>query len=456
MSDNTNKITIKELKTYLYSLDDEETKEELNQINIYKDECEKKQKEVKTKDIEWIQKVVSEEYERRNQTKDKILSLLNECERIPKDIEKLEVSRYMLYRVDIIRAEKILTKVIKRLGKRYKEILLQVLELMEIYPTLDYVKEIDSSIYKTNSDALEKAKKEFVEEYTDEQRMELIKKELDIIQKSKVFNSIPIPHEILKNSDREIQSKMQKFNNIRQKRIIMLSTMEADYIKLMDPREINQMIDDALLSIEGISDILTEAEYKRITKKLIRRRKRIYRSTSEIRSIIKYKEKKTGIINYNIQEARYGRMEVLRNKISEASKIVQMNDTSKVEEKLKRIKSTYEKEKQFASIIENIESDETINDSQNIEILKLKEQIDGLEKRIQNSESIIKDQEKIIEDAKKELLILWKIEIDNTISNKKEDILELAESNDYNRKFETEKKAFLGLNKIRKAKHEVA
>lgn len=453
MLDKSNTITIEELKAFLYSLNQEETEEKINQINIYKDECERKQKEVKTKEIERIQRAVEEEYQRRNQTKDKILKLLNECKGIPNDIEEVEISRYMLYRVDTISAEKILTKAMKRLSKRYKEILEEVLDLTEEYPKLDYVKELECTSYQTNSTAIERAKKEYVEEYTDEQRMELIKKELDIIEKAKVFNSIPIPHEILKNSDREIQSKMQKFNSIRQKRIILLSTMEADYMKLTKPREINCMIDDALLSIEGISNILTKTEYKKVKNNLLRRRRKIFRSTNDIRSIIKYKEKKTGILNYNIQEARYERMETLRYRIAEASRIIELNDIAGVEERLKKLKTLYEREKQYASVIENLgENEEKV---ENPEVKILEEQINGLKTRIQNSQKTISEQKEIIDDAKKELIILWKIEIDNTISNKKEDILELAQTNEGGNKLTNERRAFLGLKKMRKAKHEL-
>lgn len=450
MLDNQNKITIEELKTYLYSLDEEETEEKEIQINIYKDECAKKQKEVKTKDIEWIQKVVSEEYQRRNQTKDKILNLLNECKDIPSAIEEIEISRYMLYRVDIRSAEKILEKAIKRLSKRYKEILKEVLESIEIYPILDYVKEIDSSIFKSDNSALERAKKEFVEEYTDEQRMELIQKELDIIEKAKIFNSTPIPHEILRTSDREIQSKMQRFNSIRQKRIRILSSMESDYLKLAEPREIEQMIDDALASIEGVSEILTKAEYRKVKNKLIRRRRKIYRSTSETRSIIKSKEKKTGIINYNIQEARYIRMEELRSVIVESSKIIQMNDITKLEEKLKVIKLSYDKEKRYALVIENLDE----NADTNAEVKILEGQINSLEKRIETSKKIIIEEEEKIANAKKELIILWKVEINNTISSRKDELLELAETNGYENQITKEKKIFATLAKIRKSKKE--
>lgn len=451
MLDKQNTITTEELRTYLYSLNEEKTEEEENQINIYKEECEKKQKEAKSKDIEWIRKVIDEEYQRRNQTKDKILDLLEECSNIPKNIERLEISRYMLYRVDIIRAEKILENVMKRFSKRYKKVLREILELIEIYPVLDFVKEIDSSEYNIDSSKLDKAKKKFIEEYSDKQKMKLIQKELDIIEKTKIFNSTPIPHEILKSSDRDIQLKMPKFNTMRRKRINILSTMEADYLKLIEPREINEMIDDALASIESISDILTKSEYRRIKNKLIRRRRKIYRSTSEIRSIIKSKEKRTGIINYNLQEARYERMEKLRQQILEATKIIDVNDVSKLEANMKKLEQTYEKEKRYALVIEDINN----KGNTNAEVALLEEQMKSLKNRIQNSKKIIEEQKNRIADIKRELIILWKVEIDNTISNKKEDFLELAEGNDERNEFSTEKKAILGLSKLKKAKSEL-
>ena len=452
MSDELNTITAQELKAYLGSLDKEETEEKAKQINIYEEECLKKQKAVRTKDIERIQKAVSEEYLRRNQTKDKILSLLNECKSIPENIEEIEISRYMVYRVDIKSAEKILTKAIKRLNKKFKKNLEEILELIEIYPLLKSVEEIDASIYKTNSNLLERAKEEFAEEYSQEQKMKLIEKELDIIAKAKIFNSTPIPYEILKTSDREIQSKMPKFNSIRQKRINILSTMERDYLKLTEPREINCMIDDAILNIDSISSILTDREYKRAKNKLIRRRKKIFRNSNEIRDIIKSKEKRTGINNYNIQEARYERMNTLKNKIDEATKIIKLNNTDSSEKELKKLKASYEKEKQFASVINNLMEENESGANSNISMLE--ERINSIENKIKNCKKTIKEQEEILSEAKKELIVLWKIEIDNTISNKKEDMLELAEDN-HEVNLKNKRTNLFGLKKQYKAKHEL-
>ena len=255
----------------------------------------------------------------------------------------------------------------------------------------------------------------------------LIQNELDVIEKAKIFNTTPIPHEILKNSDRDIQSKMQKFNSVRQKRIRILSTMEADYLKLREPREINTMIDDAILNIESISEILTKAEYNKIKNSLIRKRKKIYRATSELRSIIKSKEKKTGVVNYNIQEARYNRMETLRGIITEANSIIKANTLVGAEEQLKKLKTSYEREKQFAVVIEKLQEDKGEKVEQNEGLRAYEEQISSLEYKINNSNKIIKEQEEKINKAKKELLILWKMEIDTTISKKKE-TLEIPEN----------------------------
>ena len=50
MLKQNNKITIEELKAYLYSLENEKTEEIAKQINGYKEKCEEIQKDVKAKD----------------------------------------------------------------------------------------------------------------------------------------------------------------------------------------------------------------------------------------------------------------------------------------------------------------------------------------------------------------------------------------------------------------------
>ena len=160
---------------------------------------------------------------------------------------------------------------------------------------------------------------------------------------------------------------------------------------------------------------------------MIRKRKKIYRATSELRSIIKSKEKKTGVVNYNVQEARYNRMTTLRGIITEANSIIKANTLVGAEEQLKKLKTSYEREKQFAVVIEKLQEDKGEKVEQNEGLRAYEEQISSLEYKINNSNKIIKEQEEKINKAKKELLILWKMEIDTTISKKKE-TLEIPEN----------------------------
>ena len=118
---------------------------------------------------------------------------------------------------------------------------------------------------------------------------------------------------------------------------------------------------------------------------------------------------------------------------------------------MKKLEQTYEKEKRYALVIEDINN----KGNTNAEVALLEEQMKSLKNRIQNSKKIIEEQKNRIADIKRELIILWKVEIDNTISNKKEDFLELAEGNDERNEFSTEKKAILGLSKLKKAKSEL-
>ncbi len=388
MSEEIKNTTIKEIKSYLCSLEDTETKEELN-------------------------------------------SLIIECEKIPKEIEKLKISKYMAYRAYLNKAEKIIGKAIKRLSNRYNSIVDEIFDEAKELDKFEDIEEIDFSEYKVNQEELEKIKNEFKEEFTEEEKKALIQKELYIIEKAKVFNTMPIPHEILKNPDREIQSKMKKFNNARQRRLRIISTMEQDYIKLIEPREEIKMIEDAASNIETVKDILTKSEYKALEGSLTKRKKKIYRSTKEIRDIIKSKEKKTGIINYNIQEARYERMDKLGNVISNASKIIEQNKVTELEKQLEKSKASYEREKQYASVIEKLH-EENPDVDMNIEVKTLEKQVNNLEETINISKQVIKEQEDIINNAKNELIILWKIEINTTIF-KQEKVVELAESNEKNK-----------------------
>ncbi|MCI9366069.1 MAG: hypothetical protein HFJ54_05925 [Clostridia bacterium] len=427
MLEKQNKITVSELKAYLYSLEDKIKNIKQDEINKYKDKCKTYRKRVREREIQKIEKSIDKEYGTKLKTKDDILVLLDECAELPKDIEKIEVTQYMLYRINVRRAEAIAAKAIKRLGRIYNNIIDSIDKKVYDFPELDDIEEIDFSEFKTKEELLKKAKEEYKEEYTDEERNELIRKELEIIEKVKVFNSMPIPHEILKNSDRDIQSKMPKFNNVRQKRLKIIDSMEADYCRLLVPREINCMIDDAIENLDTVKEILTASEYKGIRNSLIKRRKKIYRNTNDIRNVIGAKEKKTGVLNYNIQEARYKRMETLRNIISNATSIIQANAIPGAEEQLEKLRISYEREKQYAAVIEKLE--ERSGTPANTEVKAYEEQITNLEKKINTSRRITKEKQEEITKAKKELLILWKMEMETTLSTKKEaEILELPEA----------------------------
>lgn len=391
MSEEITKIAIEDIKTYLCSLEDTKEKKEL-------------------------------------------LLQIDECERIPQKIEKLKVAKYMAYRAYTNKAEKILAKAIKRLGNRYNKVVDKIFDSAKDIEQFENIEEIDFSKYRPNSEELIEIKEKFKEEFTEEEKKALIQKELYIIEKEKAFNTMPIPHEILKNSDREIQTKMKKFNDARQKRLRIMSTMGQDYEKLIEPREDYKMVEDAIIYVETIKYILKNSEYKALENSFAKRKKKIYKSSKEIRDIIKYKEKKTGIINYNLQEARYERMNKLGNTISDASKIIEQNRITEAEKQLEKLKAAYEKEKQYASIIEKLHEDSSdINSGAEVE--ELKNKIYGLEERINVSKKVIEEQEDIINNAKKELLILWKIEINSTIS-KQEKILELAENTEKSTKEE--------------------
>jgi len=418
MLEKQDKITVTQLKAYLYSLEEEINTIKEEEINKYKNRCKAYKKRIREREIQKIGKSIDREFETKIKTKDDILILLDECSEIPSDIEKIEITKYMLYRINVKRAEVIASKAIKRLGRIYNEIVDSIDKKVYVFPDLDDVEEINFGEFKPSGENLKQAKEKYKEEYTEEERNELIKKELAVIERIKVFNTTPIPHEILKNSDKDIQSKMQKFNNIRQKRLRIIDSMEADYRRLLVPREINCMIDDAIENLDTVKDILTNSEYKGIRNSLIKRRKKVYRNTNDIRNVILAKEKKTGVANYNIQEARYGRMETLRNIISNASKVIKENAIPGAEEQLEKLKIAYEKEKQYAAVIEKLE--ENKGTPVNTEVKAFEEQIKHLQKKINSSNKITKEKQAEIDKAKKELLILWKMEMETTISNKRE------------------------------------
>lgn len=457
MSNKQNKLTVSELKAYLYSLEDEQKKEKEQRILQYKQECEEKEKKVKEKNIRKIEKDVDKEYKEKFEIKNELLEVLEECQELPNDIERLEIARYMMYRIDLRKAENLLGKIIKELGNRYNEIVEVVEDRIDEFPEFDEIEEIDFSEYKANGKALQEAKEKYKEEYTEEEKKALIQKELEIIEKAKVFNTTPIPHEILKNSDKDLQSKLPRFSNMRQKRLRILGTMEVEYNKMIIPKEVEEMIDDAVANVETIKDILTEQEYNKISKLLNRRRKKLYRNTREVRNIIKVKEKKTGIINYNIQEARHGRMGILRKIISDSSKIIKEHEIPGAEEQLEKLNTAYKREKQYAVVIEKLEAEKGKN-NENAELQALEKQISNLKKTIKNSNKIIEEEKLKIEKARKELLILWKIEIDSAISNKKETLglPETEQDRSENNIVEEANKAkgfFFKLKKAKSGKH---
>ena len=273
---------------------------------------------------------------------------------------------------------------------------------------------------------------------------------MEVVTKLKQFNLVPIPHEILKNSDKDIQSKMPKFNNMREKRIRILESMEGDYRKTLDSKEINLMIDDAIEYLSSMQDVLTETEYNAVKKMLIKRRKKIYKSTKDLRNTIMTKEKKTGVLCFNIQQARYERMEKLRKIIGESTVLMEQNSIENTEEELKKIKNSYAKEKQFAEVIKKLNTEEDNNNI--IELQAYENRIKELEHHIEKAKQIVKEQEEKIREAKKELIILWKIEINDVIARKHNSLEITAPTegkDDSNQSIEVENTRSL-FNKLRK------
>lgn len=357
MSKNTNNvITASELRTYLYSLEREKKRAITEEIQQYRVECTVNNIKPKKREAVKIEKAIEKEYAKILENKDELIALIDECKEIPKDIEELEITEYMIYRVDLKKAEKVVNKARVRLSKKYQDIRQRIIDKIEKFSAFQGIEEIDYTEYNTNGAKIAKSKEQYKLELTEEERNTLIQKDLDIVDKVIEFSSIPIPHEILKNSDRDIQSKMQRFNAVRQKRIKILESMKEDYKKLIEPREILVIIDDALNNVNAVKEILTRTEYNTVKNALIRRRKRTFRSTNDVRSLIEAKEKKTGIANFNIQQARYNRMENLRNTITEATRLIRENPLDELEEQLDKLKIAYAKEKQYASVIEKLEA----------------------------------------------------------------------------------------------------
>lgn len=461
--ENTHEIvTVSDIRAYLNSLEKRKQREKNKRTHDYKIECSSNMTKVKKRDIVKIEKAVEKEYISRMKLADEILELLDEAKAIPEDVERLEIAEYMLYRVDMRKSEKIVNRASKKLTRRYIEIQKEVAGKIKVFPMFKEVREIDYSEYNTSGDEIQKSKEQYKLEYTEEEREKLIEKELNIIEQVKAFNSVPIAHEILKNSDKDIQSKMQKFNSIRQKRIRILTTMEEDYKRLITPRELLNIIDEATKYLESVKHILARAEYNTVKKSLLRRRKRIYRNTNDVRNVIKTKEKKTGILNFNIQQARYYRMEGLRNTILDATALIKENPIEQPENQLEKLKIAYEREKQFASVIENLNGGMPGNT--HAELRAYEEQISMLQYKVTNSRRIVKEQEERIRTAKKELIVLWKMEINEAIYKKKE-VLALGGKNvtpslgpgkkapHRAKRIDSSKKAVVSLRKVSGGKH---
>lgn len=421
-NETLDRITVTELETYLHSLEHEKEQEIEKSIKNYRLECNIQMKKPKKREMQKIQNELEKEYKELFVIRDEILDLLDEIKYIPSDIENLKIAEYMLYRVDIRKAEKIVQKVKKELEKRYDEIQVEVGSKIQEFPALENVKEIGYIQSDLGEAKLQFTKDQYKLEFTEEERKLLIKKELDMIEQAKSFNSVPIPHEILKNLDKDIQSKMQKFNTVREKRIRILNTMEIDYEKLSVPREIENAIEDANKIIKDSKYILSKSEYRSVKNALNRRKKRIFRSTKDLRSIIETKENKAGITNFNIQSSRYLRMQNLRDTIANAAKLINENPLDELEEQLEKLKISYEREKQFASVIENLSDGRGGN---NAEVKAYEQQINSLQSKLLNSKRIVAEEQEKIKNAKKELLVLWRMEINAAVSKKKENTLRL-------------------------------
>ena len=155
-----NAISVSNLKAYLNSLEDEEKEQKLRRISAYKAECADKEIKPKKKKIEKIEKEVEEEYDVMFDAKDEILELIDECKDIPKDLDKLKVTEYMLYRVDIRKAERIIQKIIKQLERRYKEIQEEIEDAICEFPALDEIDMISYKEFEVKGDSLAKSKEQ--------------------------------------------------------------------------------------------------------------------------------------------------------------------------------------------------------------------------------------------------------------------------------------------------------
>lgn len=167
---SNNAISVSKLKAYLNSLEDEEKEQKLIRIRDYKLECEEKEARPKKKKIEKIEREVTEEYDVMFDAKDEILELIDECKDIPSDIDKLKVTEYMLYRVDIRKAERIIQKIIKQLERRYEEIQEEIEDAICEFPALDEIDMISYKEFEVKGDNLAKSKEQYKLQLTEEER----------------------------------------------------------------------------------------------------------------------------------------------------------------------------------------------------------------------------------------------------------------------------------------------
>ena len=129
-----NTMTVSELKTYLYSLEKEKEEEKQKRTKEYLEANEDEKQQKQNKAIAKIEKDIEKEYSRVMETKEEICEILEEMQEIPKDIEKLMIAEYMIYRVDYRKAEKYVNKIAKQLEKSYISMKRTINQEIEEFP----------------------------------------------------------------------------------------------------------------------------------------------------------------------------------------------------------------------------------------------------------------------------------------------------------------------------------
>ena len=87
----------------------------------------------------------------------------------------------------------------------------------------------------------------------------------------------------------------------------------------------------------------------------------------------------------------------------------------------------------------------------NAEVKAYEQQIKSLESKLLNSKRIVSEEQEKIKNAKKELLVLWKMEINAAVSKKKENTLRLQTVNLTKESREEQKRISNGFSKLKKA-----